>query len=247
MTMNENSTTRSAASKKTHQRSLLERGAYRALRRISQIGFLLFYRVRAVGRENLPDEGAALVCSNHQSHYDPLIVGHICKRRMNYLARKSLFKFKPFAMLIDFLDAIPLDKEGIGIAGIKETMKRLKRGELVLMFPEGSRCFDGEVGPFHEGFVVIARRTKTTLVPIGFDGAFRAWPRTRSYPLPGKIAISVGKPITFEQYKDMTDEEVAGLLHERILIEFEKARKLIGYKVAAESLDPVPEQKNTSD
>ncbi len=220
-----------------HLRSWVERFGYRVLRRMTQMWFLLFYKVRAFGRENFPAEGAALICSNHQSHYDPLLVGHICRRRMNYVARKTLFKFKPFAIIINFLDAIPLDKSGMGIAGIKETIKRLKRGEFVLIFPEGTRCFDGEIADFHEGFVVIARRTKTTIVPVGFDGAFHAWPRSRPYPLPGKIALSVGEPITYEQYKDLTDKEVANLLRERITIEFERARRSVGYKVAPQAID----------
>ena len=229
--MSERSSSRPKAAR-PHTRSWLEKVGYRLLRRSSQMWFLLFYRIRVFGRENFPEDGAALICSNHQSHYDPVLVGLTCRRRMNYLARKSLFKFKPFSRIIDFLDAIPLDKDGMGIAGIKETIKRLKRGELVLIFPEGSRCHDGEIGGFHEGFVVIARRTRTPLVPIGFDGAFHAWPRSRPYPLPGKIAVSIGEPITYEQYCDMDDREVADLLRERISFEFEKARQSVGFKVA---------------
>ena len=73
---------------------------------------------------------------------------------MNYLARESLFKFAPFRWLIRSLDAIPLDRDGIGIAGLKESLRRLKRGEMVLIFPEGRRTSDGKIASFRPGFTV---------------------------------------------------------------------------------------------
>ena len=90
--------------------------------------------------------------SNHQSHLDPVLVGLASDQRLNYLARDTLFGFAPFRWLINSLDAIPIDREGLGLGGLKETLKRLKRGESVLMFPEGTRTRDGEVGRLRPGF-----------------------------------------------------------------------------------------------
>ena len=67
-------------------------------------------------------EGGVLVVSNHQSHLDPPLIGIGCPRRMNYLARDTLFRFAPFAWLIRSVDAIPIDREGIGLGGIKEAL-----------------------------------------------------------------------------------------------------------------------------
>jgi len=219
---------------KTAQRSGMKRLGYSSFRRFLHLFMLVFYRVRVFGITNVPKTGSGLICSNHQSHWDPPAVGHGIPRRLNFIARNTLFKFKPFAWAIDFLDAIPLDQDGMSIAGIKETLKRLKNNELVLIFPEGSRTYDGEMGEFQGGFIILARRTKTPLIPTAIDGAFQAWPRTRKYPFPGRIAISYGSPIEFAQYKDLSDDQLLSLLKSKIEIEFAKCRKAVGYKKIAE-------------
>ena len=109
------------------------------------------------GRETLPEEGALLVCCNHQSHFDPVVVGLARDRRLNFLARDKLFALAPFRWLIQSLDAIPIDREGVGLAGIKETLKRLKRGEMVVVFPEGTRTDDGSVEAGLAGELVAVR------------------------------------------------------------------------------------------
>src|SRR6185436_16558080 len=118
---------------------------------------------------------------------------------MNYLARDTLFNVPGLSLLIAFLDAIPIDREGGGLAGLKETLKRLKAGELVLIFPEGTRTGDGEVAPLKPGFISVARRSRVPLIPVGLEGAFQAWPRTSPFPRVGRIAIVIGEPISAEQ------------------------------------------------
>ena len=143
---------------------------------------------------------------------------------MNYLAKKTLFQQQPLKWVIEHLDAIPIDREGMGIGGIKETLRRLKRGEMVLIFPEGQRTFDGEMLPLMPGFCALARRSKVPLVPVGFDGAFQAWPRTRLIPGPGYISMFVGKPIEYSDYQTFSDEELTDALWQRINECFELAR-----------------------
>ena len=75
---------------------------------------MLVFGVRYTGQKNIPAEGGVLVVSNHQSHLDPPLVGLGCRRHMNYLARETLFGFAPFRWLIKSLNAIPIDREGLG-------------------------------------------------------------------------------------------------------------------------------------
>ena len=117
------------------QRSLPNRLWYQFLRWLIYLAGMLAYGVRYSGRKNIPKTGAVLVVSNHQSHFDPPLIGAGCWRRMNYLARKTLFRFAPLGWLIRSLDAIPIDRDGLGLNGIKESLRRLKRGEMVLIFP----------------------------------------------------------------------------------------------------------------
>jgi 1-acyl-sn-glycerol-3-phosphate acyltransferase len=189
---------------------------YDAFRVVARLSGTVLFRLRWAGSENFPTEGGALICSNHQSFFDPVIVGLTCDRRMNYLARDTLFKNPILAPLIRYLDAIPIDREGGGLAGLKETLRRLKAGEQVLIFPEGTRTRDGEVAALKPGFCSVTRRSKVPLVPVGVDGAYQAWPRTAKLPRLGRIAVVVGEPISPERIAEMTDDEVVAELETRI-------------------------------
>jgi len=196
------------------------------VRHSSRIIFLLAFRFRCLGRQHLPEDGGALICANHQSFLDPVLVGTTCDRRLNYIARKTLFRFGAFARLISFWDAIPIDQEGSGLGGIKESLKRLRRGELVLIFPEGSRTEDGEVAEFKPGFCSLARRGRVPVVPLAFDGAFDAWPRWRPFPVPAPICICIGEPLSCELIKSLTDEELVAEVRQRVLGCHKRAREL---------------------
>jgi 1-acyl-sn-glycerol-3-phosphate acyltransferase len=145
---------------------------------------------------------------------------------MNYLARDTLFKNPVLAPLIRFLDAIPIDREGGGLAGLKETLRRLKAEEQVLIFPEGTRTQDGEVLPLKPGFCSVTRRSKVPLVPVGLDGAYQAWPRTSRFPRLGRIAVVVGEPMSPDLIASLTDDQVVEELQSRIQECHRRARAL---------------------
>jgi 1-acyl-sn-glycerol-3-phosphate acyltransferase len=174
------------------------------------------YRVWGSRNEEGVRDGGLLVCSNHQSHFDPVLVGLTLKRQLNFLARETLFGFAPFRWLIQSLNAIPIDREGFGLSGIKETLRRLKRGEAVLVFPEGTRTSDGEVAPLKPGFCTIARRGKVPLLPVAIEGAFDAWPRRQKLPRISMIHVSVGPPIMPEEIRQLSDDELLAELQRRI-------------------------------
>jgi 1-acyl-sn-glycerol-3-phosphate acyltransferase len=171
--------------------------------------FMIFYGVRYYGRNHLPETGGIVLICNHQSHFDPPLLAAGLRRRLNFLARKSLFKFKPFAWLIDMLDAIPLDIEGIGFEGIKESLKRLRGGEIVLVFPEGGRTWDGNIAPFLTGSLSLAQRSRSVILPAAISGCYEAFPRTKKFPvLWGRIRVVYGKPIPYEVFQHWTEEEL---------------------------------------
>jgi len=198
-------------------RSLAHRVWYDFLRvgcRLAAVGLGNF---RAHGREHWPAKGGVLVLANHQSHFDPLLVGLTCNRRLNYLARESLFHFPPFRLLIESLDAIPVDREGLGLAGLKETLKRLKRGEIVLIFPEGTRTPDGKVGLLKPGFSALASRSGVPMLPVAIEGAFQMWPRKQLLPIPwGEIQVEIGAPIMPDEIGRQSDRELVDLVSARI-------------------------------
>jgi 1-acyl-sn-glycerol-3-phosphate acyltransferase len=208
------------------QRSLPKRLWYDFLRIVCRLVGTVVFSIRVRGREHAPTEGGALVMSNHQSHLDPVLVGLASDRRLNYLARQTLFGFAPFRWLISSLDAIPLDREGLGLNGLKETLKRLKRGEMVLIFPEGTRTRDGEVGTFKPGFCALARRANVPLLPVGIEGAFDSWPRRNLLPMPSAIHIQFGPSLEPREIEKFDDEQLVAEMRRRIAACHAEARRL---------------------
>ncbi|MDR2170799.1 MAG: 1-acyl-sn-glycerol-3-phosphate acyltransferase [Planctomycetaceae bacterium] len=187
--------------------------------------FMIFYRNRFFGCNNMPLEGGVVVAANHQSYYDPVLIAAGLRRRLNFLAKKQLFTSKPLAWLIDLLDAIPLDIDGIGYEGIKISIRRLRNGEMILIFPEGARTWDGEIAEFKKGSLLLAKQTKSTILPTAIDGCFNSWPRTNKLPYPfGKFRVIFGKPVTYNEFKNLSEEELRELIKTKITELLQKIR-----------------------
>lgn len=208
------------------QRSLAKRAWYNGLRYVCRLLFCTLYRLRCHGRQNVPPEGGVLVVSNHQSQLDPIVVGLVFDRRLNYLARKSLFRFAPFRWLIESLDAIPIDREGTGLGGLKETLRRLKQGEMVLIFPEGTRTPDGDVQPLKPGFTTVARRAGVPLLPVAVDGPYHSLPRNAVVPRITVMQVEIGEPITPEEVARLSERELADEVERRVRDCHQRARAL---------------------
>lgn len=188
----------------------------------------LLYGMRTEGRSRIPSEGPLVLLGNHTSHLDPPLVGGSARRQLSYLARDTLF-VGPLGWLIRSYDAVPVDRDGSGIAGIKATLKRLKQGGAMLLFPEGTRSDDGEMKPFKPGFVSLVRRGKAAIVPVGFAGVHEVWPKGQSRPrLTGRIAIHYGEPIPFAESQGLSDDELVELAERRVRESVEAARACRG-------------------
>ena len=185
---------------------------------------MLFWRLRVLHKERWPTEGGGLLCANHQSFLDPPLIGSSCPKRMNFLARKTLFDHPVLGWVIGWLDAIPLERDGLGIGGLKEALRRLKGGELVLIFPEGTRSRDGELQPLQPGFCALARRGKVPILPVAIDGPYHVWPRHQKLPGLAPITIVVGEPISLETIEVSTDKELVERVASGIRAAFEEAR-----------------------
>ncbi|MGQ9761874.1 MAG: lysophospholipid acyltransferase family protein [Thermogutta sp.] len=166
----------------------------------------LFFRIRYSGVAHIPREGPILLVSNHQSHLDPPLIGAGVPRTVSYLARKTLFSNRFFAQLIRSYGAIPLDLDN-PIGGLKEGLRRLRCGDAVLIFPEGTRSPDGEMHPFRRGFRMLAVRSRAVIVPVAIDGAYQSWPRSQKFPRPGRVAVHFGPGIPPQEYQALDETE----------------------------------------
>ncbi len=172
--------------------------------------FVLFYRARFFGTHNIPDTGGLLVIANHQSLLDPPLVGvGIRRRNMAAIAKEGLFKHFPLGFLLRGVGCIPI-KEDQGDAGaVRTAIEQLKRGRVVVIFPEGSRSADGAMDEFKRGVWLLMSRSGVPVLPAAVEGCFDAWPRQRSLPrlIGQRVAVSYGTPISFVELKAMGSEQ----------------------------------------
>lgn len=180
---------------------------YHFFRGLWRLWFRLAHRARFYHTERVPEKGACLIVANHQSFYDPPLVGcAIHWRAFTFLARASLFRSR-FGGALRRVNALPI-KDGEGdIRAIRDIIERLKKGEAVVIFPEGSRTFDGAMQPFREGAALIVRRAKCPVIPVAVEGVYDAWPRTQKLPTIGRrVAVMYAEPIQPEDLgKDIND------------------------------------------
>jgi len=181
-----------------------------------RLGVNLWLQVRYFGRENIPADGPVLVVANHQSHLDPPMVGIGIPRPANYLARQTLFDIPVIGRTLSWVYAIPLDREGVGLSGIKESLKRLKAGGMLVIFPEGTRTPNGEIRPFKPGFTTLAVRTKATILPVAIEGAFDAWPKSCWFPRKRPVHIRYGEPIQPAEYAGLSEATLVAEIENRI-------------------------------
>ncbi|MFM8274820.1 MAG: lysophospholipid acyltransferase family protein [Gemmata sp.] len=174
-------------------------------------GFTFGFSLRRRGWKHMPRTGPVLVLANHQSMFDPVLVGLSSRRYLSYLARKTLFEQRGLAPLIRSLNAIPIDR-GMGKDGIQAVLDALEQGQAVLVFPEGERTHDGAVQPLKPGVSLLIKRVSCPIVPVGIAGAFAAWSRFTKIPRPAPLffppepstlAVSVGEPLDPGRYVNM--------------------------------------------
>ncbi|MCK4342667.1 MAG: 1-acyl-sn-glycerol-3-phosphate acyltransferase [Phycisphaerae bacterium] len=199
-----------------NQGTAMRRG-YRICRHIARVLFTFLFRGRAFGVQNVPLHGGVLLVSNHQSFFDPVLATLAIPRECNYMARDNLFHHPIFRRVIEFLNAFPVKRGTADMGAIKETMRRLKAGKVVLTFPEATRTRDGSIGPMRAGVVLLARKTRVPIVPTLILGAFGSWPRTAKLPKPHPILVAYAEPVYPHRHPDWTGDQCVEIVRDRII------------------------------
>jgi 1-acyl-sn-glycerol-3-phosphate acyltransferase len=141
------------------------------------------YRVRVEGREHLPEAGACIVASNHESVADPFLLALATTREIRYMTKAELFRRRPLAALLRAAGAFPVERGGGDLAALGEAAELLRQGEVVCIFPQGtSRQLAGR--RWQRGAARLALATGAPVVPVRLDG-------TRRLPLGGQTTILV--------------------------------------------------------
>jgi len=187
---------------------------------------MILMRWRSSGQGNIPADGGVLLVCNHLSFLDVFFLGIPLRRPLNYVARSTLF-VSFVGVFIRSVGGFPIQREGIGASGMKETMKRLKAGGIVALFPEGTRSSDGELGPLKPGIAVLAMRLGVPVVPVGLAGLFESWPRTQLVPVPHPVRIHYGQPIMPDELAGLDTEAVTALIRCRMDLIHHDARQAL--------------------
>lgn len=163
------------------------------------IFYSIFFRVRVEGKENVPKEGAYVIAPKHISNWDPpLLAGKLRRKDVYIMAKKELFVNNFVKLAAKKTLVIPVDRSGHDTAVIKESVKILKKGHPLLMFPEGTRNGIEKHNKIHKGAIVIANMAKVPIVPIGIRATYKPF---------SKITIVYGKPIDLSQRR-LEKEEI---------------------------------------
>jgi 1-acyl-sn-glycerol-3-phosphate acyltransferase len=160
--------------------------------------YQLYFRWRVYNPERVPLQGPVILASNHASFIDPPLVGAGLRRKINYLARESLFRFPIVGWVLHSWSAVPVDREGGGAKGLKIILDRLLEGGAIVLFPEGTRTRDGKLQPARSGIGLTVIKSNAIVVPVRVFGTFDAYGRHIRVPRPYRISVKYGEPMDFE-------------------------------------------------
>lgn len=183
------------------------------------------YGLRRINRDRIPRTGAILVISNHQSFLDPMINGvTVWERQFTALARDTLF-VGPWGWVLRSVSARPIKRSGGDLEAMKAAIAELEAGRVVILYPEGTRSETGDMLEFKRGVLLLVKRVKPTVLPMGVEGAFEAWPRGRRLPRPaGKVVCSCGEPLDGAALAAMSGEEALAAMWDAVSRAHHEAR-----------------------
>lgn len=149
------------------------------------------------GQEHVPKQGPFILASNHLSFLDPPVLGAACPRRLSFMAREDLFGVGFLAFLMRGLHVISLKRGESDIAAIREAVHRLHRGDVVAIFPEGTRQQSGKLSAANRGVGLLAMTARVPIVPVLLRGTFEAMPPTTNRFHRAKIRVAFGPAIPY--------------------------------------------------
>lgn len=177
---------------------------YRFLHKLLAKFIRFFFNIKVIGKENEPKEGAVIVCANHLSFFDVVILGAALNRPLRFLAKKEVFKIPILSGLIKALGAFPVDRSSVASSAnsVKTSLHLLSLGESVMLFPQGHRqaghAPDEPEIQIKHGVGMMIKRSKAPVLPICIQS--RKW-TIRMFK---RIYVSIGEPIYYEEF-DFTE------------------------------------------
>ncbi|OLN23254.1 1-acyl-sn-glycerol-3-phosphate acyltransferase [Domibacillus antri] len=166
---------------------------YTVAKTVVKIVLTPVYRIQVTGLEHFPEEGGVLLCANHIDNLDPPVVGITSKRPVRFMAKEELFRLKWSGKLMRGLNAFPVKRGMSDREALRSGLKLLKEGQVLGLFPEGTRSKDGRLGKGLAGAGFFALRTEAAVVPCAVLGP---------YKIGRKLKVVYGPPIDMQPLRD---------------------------------------------
>jgi 1-acyl-sn-glycerol-3-phosphate acyltransferase len=188
---------------------------------LSHFGVWLFlklkYRLKVAGRKNIPRTGGAVIAANHCSYLDPPVMCAVSSRRIvRFMARDTLFSSRFARWYFTNVRVMPLDRTRGDLGALRKAIATLKEGQVIGLFPEGTRSPDGQMREAKGGIGFLIAKGDVPVVPLYITGTFQAFPKGSSQFRPSRITARIGTPITPEEIRaampEKGDYEAVGAL-----------------------------------
>ena len=177
---------------------------YKFCKAIVKILFKICYKIKVEGEITLPDTCGYMICSNHIHAFDPAFIACFTKRQISFMGKKELFEIPILNKFFRKLGGFPVDRGKGDIQAIKPAIGILISGNIMAMFPEGTRSKDGKIGKFKRGASIIASRAQVPIIPVKIEGAYRMFSR---------MTLKIGKPL----YPTSENKNLTNDLYETII------------------------------
>ena len=169
------------------------------------VGFFvkIIYRVEVLGIENIPtDEKRLIICGNHKCNLDPVTISAVFDRQIFWMAKKELFNNKLLGGFLRKLGAFPVDRQGNDLKAIKNALKILKDGEVLGIFPEGTRVKEIDYTKIKSGIALIAQKTNSEVLPVFIEGDYKPF---------RKVKVHFRKPVRINKEIKYSNEELENI------------------------------------
>ncbi|MSZ55842.1 MAG: hypothetical protein F2594_00765 [Actinobacteria bacterium] len=188
---------RSMAEVDTHMAgdSFLSRVFYTLIRGLVVAVCVGYTRARVVGKHNIPKNGPFLLAPIHRSNIDTPLAAAVTSRRMRFMGKDSIWKFKPIGWIISSLGAFPVTRGSADREALKRCIAVLESGEPLVLFPEGTRQSGPVVQPLFDGAAYVAVKAGVPIIPVGIGGSEGVMPKGSKMIYPRKCVLVVGEPI----------------------------------------------------
>lgn len=175
--------------------SFLSRVFYTLIRGLVVAVCIGYTRARVIGKHNIPKSGPFLLAPIHRSNIDTPLAAAVTSRRMRFMGKDSIWKFKPIGWIISSLGAFPVTRGSADREALKRCISVLESGEPLVLFPEGTRQSGPVVQPLFDGAAYVAVKAGVPIIPVGIGGSEGVMPKGSKMIYPRKCVLVVGEPI----------------------------------------------------